>query len=282
MQRFVEGREDLAIRFAHAGILESYAPGQTFITQGASDNDLFLIVFGQAAVVVNGRKINERKAGQHVGEMALIDPTTTRSATLVAETQVVALRVSETAFSEIANGEQRIWRLIAIELAERLRQRNTLVRVPNSKPHIFIGSSGEASSVALAIEAAVAGIDAVVRVWTSGVFEASETAIESLESAAQLMDFAVLVFSADDKVFSRKKDHAAPRDNVIFELGLFMGALGRKRTFIVAPKTTQLKVPSDLLGITQLRYPKGPKPLAERLEAVCKELLKAFDEKGPK
>ena len=52
----------------------------------------------------------------------------------------------------------------------------------------------------------------VVRVWSQGVFEASKTNIEALERMVQDFDFAVLVFSADDIVFSRGKEFAAPRD----------------------------------------------------------------------
>jgi predicted nucleotide-binding protein len=67
-------------------------------------------------------------------------------------------------------------------------------------------------------------------------------------------DFATLVFTADDLV--QKRDHAtkAPRDNVIFELGLFMGALGRRRTFVVHSRTDSPMLPTDLAGITTATY----------------------------
>ena len=41
-------------------------------------------------------------------------------------------------------------------------------------------------------------------------------------------DFAILVLTADDLVASRDVLSTAPRDNVLFELGLFMGGLGPK------------------------------------------------------
>lgn len=282
-QRFIEGREDLAGEFAKVGILEEFTSGETFITQGASDNDLYLIISGKAAVMVNGRKVNERRGGQHVGEMALIDPAAHRSASLVAETETVTLRVQETAFTKIANTNPRVWRSIAVELADRLRQRNDFVRAPNDKPHIFIGSSGEALPVARALRKMLEAPEVVVKLWTDGVFDASEASMESLEKTAQLMDFAVLVFNADDKVFSREHESDAPRDNVIFELGLFMGALGRNRTFMVVPKGVDLKIPSDLLGITQLRFDDGtPDTLEDRLLPVSEELRHIVWTKGPK
>jgi CRP/FNR family transcriptional regulator, cyclic AMP receptor protein len=46
----------------------------------------------------------------------------------------------------------------------------------------------------------------------------------------------------------------SPRDNVIFELGLFMGALSRERTLVLVPKGMDFKVPSDLLGMTHIPH----------------------------
>ena len=62
------------------------------------------------------------------------------------------------------------------------------------------------------------------------------------------------MLSPDDEVESREVQSQAPRDNVIFELGLFIGALGRDRTYMVQPNGVSLKLPSDLAGITQVRY----------------------------
>jgi predicted nucleotide-binding protein len=94
-------------------------------------------------------------------------------------------------------------------------------------------------------------------VWTDGVFQASRSSIYALEQAAQSADFAVLVLSPDDTVVSRGSERTAPRDNVVFELGLFIGALGHERTFIVRPRGVELKVPTDLLGVTPLDYQPG-------------------------
>jgi hypothetical protein len=89
-----------------------------------------------------------------------------------------------------------------------------------------------------------------VTTWDQGVFGTGEVYIESLMAALPRFDFAVLVLTADDEVRSRSKDLTSPRDNVIFELGLFMGVLGRDRTFILQPRDSGLKIPTDLAGIT--------------------------------
>jgi CAP12/Pycsar effector protein, TIR domain len=68
-----------------------------------------------------------------------------------------------------------------------------------------------------------------VRLWTHDVFELSQGVLESLLRCADQVDLAVLVLTADDVVASRGDVSCAPRDNVVFELGLFIGALGRER-----------------------------------------------------
>jgi hypothetical protein len=91
-----------------------------------------------------------------------------------------------------------------------------------------------------------------VHVWNQGQagFELSSGTLEALVDAKQKVDFAVLLLTADDLTHTRGPQQSSPRDNVIFELGLFMGALGRERTFVVCDQSTVLKVPSDLHGIT--------------------------------
>ena len=97
------------------------------------------------------------------------------------------------------------------------------------------------------------GDQAEVQPWTRA-FTLSATYIESLEAAVEQADFAVLVLSPDDVTTSRKRKSLAPRDNVIFELGLFMGRLGRERCYMVRQDKSQLKLPSDLLGVKSASF----------------------------
>lgn len=121
------------------------------------------------------------------------------------------------------------------------------------KPNIFIGSSVEGLNTAFAIQKNL-DYEANVTVWTQGVFELSQTAIESLITVMDKADYAIFVFTPDDKTFMRKTEHNTVRDNVIFELGMFIGKLGRQRVFIIAPDGSDMHIPTDLLGITIGNY----------------------------
>jgi predicted nucleotide-binding protein len=121
------------------------------------------------------------------------------------------------------------------------------------RPRLFIGSSSEGLRPAEALQANL-DRDAECTIWSQGVFGLSNASIESLERQLRSSQFAVLVLTADDATESRGEKRHSPRDNVIFELGLFMGALGRARTFIVKPRSQDLKMPSDLAGIGAADY----------------------------
>ena len=88
----------------------------------------------------------------------------------------------------------------------------------------------------------------------STVFGPSQFVITELEKQIQEADFAVLVLGRDDEVISRNQKSDAPRDNVIFELGLFIGALSHERTFMIVPRGCNIKIPTDLFGLTPLDY----------------------------
>lgn len=121
------------------------------------------------------------------------------------------------------------------------------------KPSIFIGSSNEGLEAAQAIEFQLHQ-DAEVTIWNEGFFGLGDGTLETLVNSLERFDFAILVLTPDDLVISRENLFQLPRDNVMFELGLFMGRLGRSRTFIVSNSAQNLKLPSDLAGVTIARY----------------------------
>nr|MBC8361625.1 nucleotide-binding protein [Candidatus Desulfatibia profunda] len=121
------------------------------------------------------------------------------------------------------------------------------------KPKVFIGSSTEGLEVARGIELQLEH-DAEVTVWKDGVFGLGRGTLESLVLALDEFDFAILVLTADDMIISRDEKIQSPRDNILLELGMFIGRLGRERTFIVFNRDKDLKLPSDLAGVTMADY----------------------------
>jgi hypothetical protein len=121
------------------------------------------------------------------------------------------------------------------------------------KPALFIGSSKEGLAVARAIQIGL-DYDCEVTLWNQGAFGLGQGTLESLVQLLNQFDFAVLVLTADDLVQSRGASSHAPRDNVLFELGLFMGGIGRDRTFVVHDRSERIKMPSDLAGVTTATF----------------------------
>lgn len=272
--------EPVIKKLAHAATVKRYRTGASLIIQDSDDNSLGFIISGSVDIRIKGEKVAERKSGQHVGEMSVIDPSARRSATVAATDPTVVAWVKERDFSRIAASYPDIWRNLARELADRLRQRGALVRDKNPQPEIFIGSSSESLAIAKAVKKELSADPVVIKLWKQGVFGASETTIESLEKVANRADFAILIVTADDKLRTRRENVAAPRDNVIFELGLFMGAIGRKRTFmLVEKKSKSLRIPPDLKGFTYLPFGmKNKKPVAKDFNEAMAEIRKAVTE----
>ncbi|PEN05502.1 hypothetical protein CRI93_12420 [Longimonas halophila] len=150
------------------------------------------------------------------------------------------------------------------------------------KPRIFVGSSAEGLDVAYAIQTNL-DHDAEVTVWSQGAFEPSKFTLESIIEILEGSDFGVFVFTPDDVVTMRGEEKQAVRDNVLFELGVFIGRLGRDRSFIVMPKgNTDLQLPSDLLGLTPLQYNpnRRDKNLQAALGPACNRLRSVLDSLG--
>src|SRR5947209_1990951 len=124
----------------------------------------------------------------------------------------------------------------------------------SAKPRLFIGSSTEALRIAYAVQWEL-DYDAEVTIWSQGLFTPSRSTLDNLIANLGQFDFALFVFSADDVLRLRGNEVRSVRDNVLFELGLFLGRIGSKRTFFLVPRNeTELHIPTDLLGITPLTF----------------------------
>jgi tetratricopeptide (TPR) repeat protein len=121
------------------------------------------------------------------------------------------------------------------------------------KPKMFVASSSESVKLAYAVQQNLQGA-VEITVWSQGAFKPSTTASESLADLLDSSDFALFVFSPDDVTIVRGSESSSVRDNVIYELGLFTGKLGKERCFILIPDNENPRIPSDLYGITLVKY----------------------------
>ena len=146
------------------------------------------------------------------------------------------------------------------------------------KPRIFLGSAGKQAKLVQALTRGLADV-ADVEPWTT-VFNPGVSTLDRLVELTHEVDFAAFVFGQDDWTSDPSSDtgigQASPRDNVVFEAGLFGGALGMRRTFILHAKGA--KLPTDLNGMTAVRYP--PALTAADMRTVNQKLRKAIEDVG--
>lgn len=120
-------------------------------------------------------------------------------------------------------------------------------------PRLFIGSSSEALEIAEYLQVVTHDF-CESTIWNQGVFGLSQSVMQSLTDALACHDYAAIVVSSDDIVIMRGASSPAPRDNIVFELGLFIGSLGPERTFIVYAADDRPHLPTDLGGVTYAPY----------------------------
>jgi hypothetical protein len=145
-----------------------------------------------------------------------------------------------------------------------------------NKPRIFLGSSGKQAEL---LEAISRGLEEVAdaELWMT-TFNPGRSTLDRLVELSQEVDFAAFVFAQDDwtTTDASQSGEASPRDNVVFEAGLFGGALGIRRTFILHASNS--KLPTDLLGLTSIRYDAATRP--EEVGAITEKLRKAIEDEG--
>lgn len=146
----------------------------------------------------------------------------------------------------------------------------------NNKPTVFIASSTEAISVAEAVNIKLE-YDTQVKQWDNA-FDLSSVTISTLIDRAKNTDYGIFVFHKDDKTTIRKNEFSTVRDNVLFELGLFIGALGIERCFILIPKSREadFRMPTDLAGVTTTSYDDSLEDMVDAVTTSCAKIKQAI------
>jgi Predicted nucleotide-binding protein containing TIR-like domain len=142
------------------------------------------------------------------------------------------------------------------------------------KPRIFLGSSGQQAEL---LDSLTHGLEDIADVepWTT-TFNPGTSTLQRLVDLTHEVDFAAFIFAADDWTsHGDAPGQASPRDNVVFEAGLFGGVLGMRRTFIL--HANGAKLPTDLLGLTCVRY---ADTTPAEIEEINQKLRKAIETEG--
>jgi Predicted nucleotide-binding protein containing TIR-like domain len=148
------------------------------------------------------------------------------------------------------------------------------------KPSLFIGSSSEKLLYAYALQDQLKS-SADVTLWNQGFFALNTSYLESLINGLNDSDFGVFVFAPDDILKLRSETLASVRDNVVFELGLCMGKLGRERAFFVLPEDQgSLRLLTDLHGISTVTYDGARDNIEAALGPACFKILQAIKKSG--
>lgn len=140
------------------------------------------------------------------------------------------------------------------------------------KPRLFISSSAEALRKAEFVKSELESVvDCVI--WTEGVFKLNTSALDTLLLESVVSDYSVFLATPDDFMESRGEAFTIPRDNIIFEFALFLGAKGKRKTFLLAHK--DVKLPSDMQGIVVGIYDQEVTG-HDSLRAKCEEIKKSI------
>ncbi|MEZ4484522.1 MAG: nucleotide-binding protein [Syntrophotaleaceae bacterium] len=176
----------------------------------------------------------------------------------------------------------------ALEILHSFAAANKTVEVPlshgraprpkafDSKPRVFVSSSIEGLHIAESIQADLEPA-AECTIWTQDLLKSSGKTIENIVNIAADFDCAIIVLTPDDMLAKKGVEQLGPRDNMVFELGLFTGTLGRARTFMVLCKDDPIHLPADLVGVTVALYSRrSADNLAAALKPVCTQIKRAM------
>jgi O-acetyl-ADP-ribose deacetylase (regulator of RNase III) len=154
---------------------------------------------------------------------------------------------------------------------------------PKPRPTGFVGSSSESRDIA---EGILQNLEDKVEItcWYHDFFDPTSSVLDDLVAKVNKFDFGIFIFAPDDVVEIRKQSSKSVRDNVLFELGLFIGRLGMQRVFIVAhPDFQDMRVPTDLTGRNLVSFRnRDDGNLAAALDSACNRLFRAMEKVGPK
>ena len=96
-------------------------PGKIIFAQGDPGDVMYVVLEGQAQIMIDGKLVETVRPGGILGEMALIDAAP-RSATAIAKTQCVLVPTDEKRFADLIQRRPEFALHVMRVLANRLRR----------------------------------------------------------------------------------------------------------------------------------------------------------------
>jgi hypothetical protein len=122
------------------------------------------------------------------------------------------------------------------------------------KPKIFIGSSTAGYPIAEKVKTNLSAVADCFLWQEPDLWETNRSTFDNLIRMSNYFDFGVFVATSDDLTLTNDKLTIEPRDNVILEMALFLGAMGHHKSFLLVEEG--VKLPSDFNGIFMPRFDK--------------------------
>jgi CRP-like cAMP-binding protein len=235
-QKIILGDRQVARALAEAGDVKTFQAGAELIRQGDRDDDCYFLLSGEVEIRINGDVLPYgRGPGDVVGEFSAINKAIPRTATIVAKEEVVALRCTAATLKAAGKAEPRLWRLLAVEMTNKVFQRNQLIATVNERPRIFMISADGRGDVAQALETMLSR-DYVVDLWSEDDRPASgDYELEALGVRAKEADFGIVLAHPHDLGGSVAQESEASWKTLRFELGYMISELTRHRTLLLVP-----------------------------------------------
>ena len=280
-QKLVRGDKSLAEALADSVTLLEAQTSAAVIHQGGVDNDVYLILTGAFDVFVNGKRVAQRHAGEHVGEMAAMQPAQARSASVVAARPSVVARVSAARLDELAQQFPEIHRYVAQELARRLYQRNDHIGSARERTKVLLLASTQAVAAALVVQDTLSSEGFMMRHWQEGLVRNGGLLVQHLQELAAGMDFAVVVAGDENGAGAVAGAWPAARDELLLEVGVLLGVLGGNRVVLLEARSDAEPV-ADLTGMVNLHWRPGEgRELETLLAPACTQLRRYLEVQGP-
>ncbi|MBL7766842.1 MAG: nucleotide-binding protein [Chitinophagaceae bacterium] len=148
------------------------------------------------------------------------------------------------------------------------------------KKKLFIGSSFEELKLAEKVKSMLeSDYDVTIwndNIWDKAIFKINQNFLADLLKASLQFDFGILLGTSDDKVIFKGQEMLQPRDNVLFELGLFTGRLGTSKcAFLI---DIEIKLPSDFNGLTLARFDRADSTSLENSVKQISDFFKSSSE----